>query len=71
MSTTKINKKYDAKEIVRRCGGSMELAYRLGVYQLTVNNWEKRGSIPIKYHRRIAEVFGVILSPIDFGASEK
>lgn len=51
-------------EIIDRCGGELMVAYHLALHQQTVKRWAKRGGIPAKYWRRLAEMGGIPLQTI-------
>jgi hypothetical protein len=58
-----------AQRIIARFGGQSALAEALHTKQSTVQYWAKIGSIPVKWHRQIAEAAvrrGIILSGGDF-----
>jgi hypothetical protein len=58
-----------AQRIISRFGGQTTLAEALHTKQSTVQYWAKSGTIPAKWHRKIAEAAvrrGITLSGADF-----
>lgn len=49
--------KKNIKDFINSLGGSLEVAYRLSVHQVTVEQWIKRNRIPDKYIKLIKGLF--------------
>ena len=43
------------EDLLEACGGSLNLAYKLGVRQGTVEGWRSRG-VPLKYWEKINKI---------------
>ena len=55
--------KQSIKNILERCGGTLEVAYRLKIHQLSVERWKKNG-IPEEHWGLIKELGDVTVNEL-------